>query len=267
METDTGDRILTTPMPSPAREGRAAPTPWILFPPAGGTPDMIAPLAVTAPEDVAVSVVHYPRRGTRRETPMPSTLRQLAEECARHVVLTGQAGRTVVAGFSMGGLLALETARALARAGSGPALLLVVGATAPHRRVPSAERPDQAGLEALLDESGRLRDPDLRAHAKRLLCMDLALLTAHPVERPRPLRCPVAAVVGADDPLHDGTRPTGSWRAWTTREFTGRTVPGGHLGLLDPARACEFWSLAAELRALLRLERSARRLAVHGRAR
>lgn len=228
---------------------------YLCFPPAGGTLTTLRDLVNAAPR-VEVWGVAYPGRGDRIAVPLPATLEELAEQVACDLVEQfGPEGiaRTVLVGFSMGAFVALELAQRVdTHCGTAPAALVVVGATAPHRRVPETyAQTDDASLARLLARDGLTpvadyRDcPEAWDYALTLLRGDLLLTGAYdgPVRATAP--CPIAAVCGGDEPAVDDA--TSAWRTWATGPFTTAVVHGGHLGLLGVGRGAEFWSWLREI--------------------
>lgn len=224
---------------------------YVCFPPAGGSVRLLDPLAAACPTG-QVWGYQYPGRADRIDARPPDTLTELAAQAAheladafdRHTLQ-----RTALVGFSMGALVALEVAQALrARYGTGPAGLVVVGTTAPHRRPALRRLPAQADLTGLLasdtgTEAGA--DPTTRdeavAYARELLQADLRLTVEYPGPADPVAPCPVAALCGVDDPRRAGGDATQAWSRWSSGPFAVHLVPGGHLDLLAPGRAEEFW--------------------------
>ncbi|MFD5554682.1 thioesterase II family protein [Streptomyces sp. NPDC127068] len=233
-------RVLTTVKPTDS----SAPH-YVCFPPAGGTAAMFRHLAA-ARTGACLSAVQYPGRADRVRVRLPDTFEELAQQCAEAPLLAREATRTVLIGFSMGALLALETAlRIESRYGRGPRALIVVGATAPHRR----HRPpplDDACLDRILDDNGSV-DDSLRAHARDLLRADMSLISRYTGPAQRGAPCPVGAVCGEDDPRYVADDATDAWAVWSRQPFASRLVGGGHLGLLAPERAGELWKLVDRL--------------------
>jgi medium-chain acyl-[acyl-carrier-protein] hydrolase len=143
----------------------------------------------------------------------------------------------------MGALVAFELARQLQqRYLLSPVRLIAAAAHPPGVRPARADLADLAGLgdEAFVALLQRryggipqeiLEQPDhLRAYLP-VLRADLTILDAYrPAARPL-LRCPVTALVGADD--HSlSLEQAGGWRAGTAAAFDSHTFPGGHFGLL-----------------------------------
>lgn len=228
--------------PSPVdRAGRR----YLLLPPAGGTPGTLRELLDTAPHD-RVRCVAYPGRADRIADPAPDTFEELvsrvADEAADWLRSTVVA-RTVVVGFSMGGLVGLELTRLLS-----PAALVVVGTVAPQRRVRRSPL-DRDTLRELVRGTGLVGrapsavDAEVLAYAIDLVSGDLRLVAGYRGPAFAAAPCPVVALCGRHDRFVGAVADaTSAWRRWATGPFVTETVPGGHLGLLEKGRGAEFWS-------------------------
>jgi medium-chain acyl-[acyl-carrier-protein] hydrolase len=141
-------------------------------------------------------------------------------------------------GHSMGAILAFELALvSQTRWGLVPLHLFVAGRNAPQ--VPRA--PDcLVGLEdeELIEELRRLKgtpqavleDPDLMPLLLPALKADFALCAAYTHVERAPLRCPITAIGGLQDP-HTDIRGLQAWRDQTGAAFVVRMVPGDHFFL------------------------------------
>ncbi len=183
------------------------------------------------------------------------TPRQLWQELAEQVtyeflVRFGPAGvaRTIVAGFSMGAFVAVEVAqRVHAWCGTAPAAVVVVGAPAPGRRVRGRyARVAEDALAVLLagqgfvPGAGNRASFELWAYARELLRGDLRLMNAYQGPARTSVPCPLAALCGTDDPANVAGDATEAWRPCASGPFFASTVPGGHLGLLEPGQGHHF---------------------------
>ncbi len=147
-------------------------------------------------------------------------------------------------GHSMGALLAYELAHALADRGRPPAHLFVSGYVPPHLPPHSGDLvvhalPDDELVEHVTSLAGTdaevLGHPELLAVLLPVLRADFAVCeTYRPVERP-PLRVPVTALGGVDDPdLGEGVLE--GWAVVTEAAFTAKSFPGGHFYLQERVR-------------------------------
>ncbi|MFE6687453.1 thioesterase II family protein [Streptomyces sp. NPDC057743] len=239
---------MNTALDSPLRtltvaNGTAPPGPrYVCFPPAGGTATMFRSLAAARPT-AHMLAVQYPARADRLDAQLPDNFEELARQCADALVATPELERprTVLIGFSMGAWLALETALQLDwRYGCGPCGLVVVGATAPHRRGTRHRLPAEADLDRMLDDGG-WGESVLREYVRGLLRADMRLVSRYTGPARHGTPCRVAALCGEDDPRHVEDDATGAWAVWSQSPFASCVVRGGHLGLLTPERAGEFW--------------------------
>lgn len=138
-------------------------------------------------------------------------------------------------GHSMGALVAHQAACRLGELGAEPVRVVVSGSRAPHRplrgpalhRLPTAEflvavRRLQPEHESALDgdELAELLLPTLRT--------DFAAGETHLDLRAGPLRCPLDALGGTDDPLVSRSDLL-AWESRTAGAFRAVDLPGGHL--------------------------------------
>ena len=224
----------------PLRGGDPSPALRVIcLPHAGGAASAFRHWTTGVPDGVEVCAVQLPGRETRFAEPFADSIPQLAVPLTRALLPLLDVPFALV-GNSMGALVAFEVARQLQQRFLLRPVRLV--AAAAH---PPGVRPARAGFAGLsdeefvtllqeryggipreiLDEPGHLRAylPVLRA--------DLSMLDAYrPPDRPL-LRCPVTALVGADDHTLDHPR-AGGWRAVTAEAFDSHELPGGHFALL-----------------------------------
>ncbi|MFK0294407.1 thioesterase II family protein [Streptomyces sp. NPDC090442] len=215
---------------------------YVCFPPAGGTAAMFRSLAAARP-GAQLLVVQYPARADRLGAQLSGNVEELAQRCADELVAApaSERTRTVLIGVGMGALLALETALQWDwRHGCGPCGLVVVGATAPHRRGPRHRLPADAELNRMVDDGG-WGESVLREHVRGLLRADLRLVSRYTGPARHGAPCRIAALCGEDDPRYVEDDATGAWAVWSRSPFASCVVRGGHLGLLTPERAGEFW--------------------------
>ena len=222
---------------------------YLLLPPAGGTVGTLRHVAGAA-GGAEVWAAEYPGRGERLHVPPAASLEQLAEHLTGELLVRDPAWvrRTVVAGFGMGAFVAVELAQRLrTRCGPLPAAVVAVGTPAPQRRVRGRYRRlgedsllEVLGGEGFVPDRGNRASFEVWAYAVDLLRRDVALTAAYRGPAATPVRCPLAALCGEDDPVATEDA-TGAWCDWTTAAFLAATVPGRHLGLLAPGRGAEFW--------------------------
>ncbi|MFC4856116.1 thioesterase II family protein [Actinophytocola glycyrrhizae] len=228
---------------------------YLLLPPAGGG---LATLRASADAACGREVwgVEYPGRGVRSTDPPFRAVTEVADQIMRELTdrFTKRVlGRLVLVGLSMGAFVAFEVACRLPMAsGTAPAALVVIGATAPHRRDPAKyAATDDETLGRLLESDGLVAGfrsaPEAWAYALDLLRTDLLATIRYRAPAGTRAPCPLAALCGADDPsVTSVADATEAWRTWTTGPFTTLVVSGGHLGLLSGDRSAEFWSLVEQ---------------------
>lgn len=198
----------------------------VLVPPAGGS----APLRrswADALEGRAHVAMPRPHKGP------DDSLRDVAHRLAGS---TPSSGRWVIAGHSLGGLIAFETVRALEESGGClPERLIVMGSKPPTARSgrmfdPVVELPDDELLDALV-VMGAV-DASLREHPMRKLFVpglraDLRLLVSYEAPRDSRVSVDLDAWHGSSDRLAPPSYAA-AWAAFTTGNFASRVFEGGH---------------------------------------
>jgi surfactin synthase thioesterase subunit len=204
----------------------------VCVPYAGARPGVFTPLA-RALTDVNVLAVQLPGHGQRiRERPLTSMadiIRGLAPAVTRAV-----RGKFVLFGHSMGALVGLELARALQEAGvAEPDHVIASACRAPRdlrQEAPWHELPEDeliAKLTALGAEPEPFQVQQLREFAIPLLRADLRVVEEFDRAPRTPLRCPITAVAGIQDPDAKPELMAG-WARETGGGFRARTIAGGH---------------------------------------
>jgi surfactin synthase thioesterase subunit len=224
---------------------------YVIFPPAGGSCSTCKPLA-HAEAMGEVWGVEYPGRGVRVDLPPADSLLALAAEAGAELpqaVGEHRLPQTVLVGISMGGFVAFEAARRLARP---PAAVVVVGVGAPsHGRRRDTTRTDAELLELIEDnrllDTAQLREhPEILAYALRTLRADLRMTSAYTGSEAGRVPCDLVVMYGADDPrLSEASAE--SWRVWAGDRFAIRVLPGSHLDLLTAGGSRTFWKTLADL--------------------
>jgi medium-chain acyl-[acyl-carrier-protein] hydrolase len=216
-----------------------------VIPHAGGGSGHYRRWADRLPDHVRLDVLDLPGHATRMREPLVTAWDELTADLAGAVRarIAGDTRPYVLAGHSLGAVLALEVARTLEGEGTPPELLIVSGRNAPtaglsHR--PLHALPDDqllAALDrlggtpsALLDrpEAIRIYLPALRA--------DLRLAETYTRSPGPPLSVPLSAFAGRQDRLTDGPSLVG-WARETTGTFELTIMSGGHFFHTDPAFA------------------------------
>ncbi|WP_461014261.1 SDR family oxidoreductase [Streptomyces daliensis] len=205
------------------------------FPFVGAEAAVYLPLAEFLPDSVELCSLEAPGRGGRSGEALMSSVPELVQALTGVVTADAGARRFAFFGHCTGGLLAYETACALAAAGRpGPDLLAVSGVAPPHAyaaRVAEAVR-NPALLTSLMDEL--VADARLRGVAEGAVAE--AELLNHVLHVPAPappLSCPVTVTGGEDDSFFT----PGLLDGWSTHTTAGtptpRLYPGNHMYLMD----------------------------------
>jgi medium-chain acyl-[acyl-carrier-protein] hydrolase len=142
----------------------------------------------------------------------------------------------VLAGHSLGAMLAFELARLARERGlPGPAALVVSGARAPGspRRepdlhpLPDAEFIDELDRRYQGIPPGVRSEPELLALLLPVMRADLAVFETYEHLARDPLAIPILAMSGESDP-HVTHAEALAWRGHTTGRFEAEFFPGGH---------------------------------------
>ena len=228
------------PADEPARQRYSV----VCFPHAGGAASAFRLLADHAP-DLQILAVQYPGREERFQDRHPGSITELAAEAAAAIQAETSADRMssyVVLGASLGGLVALETARRMCAISLAPDALIVLGSPPPHLRRGSLDiATDDDALLDLLAESSLtpemvVASREARDHHLGILRLDLAARNQYARPRPEPLPIPVLTLHGRQDPLVSG-EVAAAWQMWSRRPVVSATMPGGHLLHTDPVGA------------------------------
>jgi medium-chain acyl-[acyl-carrier-protein] hydrolase len=222
----------------------------------GGRASVFKGLAARLPGDVELCAVEFPGHGRRLGSEPPLTcLRPLVEQLTD--VLAGSVRPPfVLLGYSVGALIAFETAGEFARrALPGPEALFVAAARAPHlksTRVPLHELSRAELVEGLHRLAGQhnplLDNEELVDVMLPVLRADLGLDETYDRETTSPLHCPITAFGGSED----WTVPPPALQAWsehTTGVFHAVTLPGGHF-FLDSAPDLFAQAVTAQIKGL-----------------
>ncbi|KJS58995.1 hybrid non-ribosomal peptide synthetase/type I polyketide synthase [Streptomyces rubellomurinus] len=225
----------------------------------GGTSAGHIPLARHLPADVELLAVQLPGRDGRSGEPPVTDMMLLADHVAAAVSARLDAP-AVLYGHSQGSWLAWELAHRLAGQPAAPPLALVAACGIPPQAEPTEGLRRLTGSAAVLDElptaeaaalfAGLL--PEQVLDSEELLTDYLVRLRADVTlaENHRaalrhldraPLRIPVRAVAGTDDPVLPA-EALDAWRPLTEGPYTRGGVPGTHAAPIENPAA-----MAAEL--------------------
>jgi surfactin synthase thioesterase subunit len=226
----------------------------VCFPWAGAGASLTRRWSYSLAPELEVVGVQLPGREDRlREAPPPDhrdLVAPLADAIARL-----ERKPTILLGYSMGALLALETARALEanRQLPQPAALVVAACGAPARSM-APEVSDDADLVASLRRLGGAaadltEDAALWQVIRPVLHADLSVVETYRWEWTPVLECPIVALGGADDPTCSAEEVAG-WRHATRSSCVVEILPGGHF-FMDEEASGFYSALNRHLRALL----------------
>jgi amino acid adenylation domain-containing protein len=178
------------------------------------------------------------------ETP---TLHSLAERYADHLEAAGLEGPWVLAGWSMGGLLACELEHVLKQRGIAVGLLALIDTVLPDPVEGALLEADESLCRCLFDRDFAARGAD-PAVAENLYPAFRVLARALHSFRPRVLSTPLALML-SDATRRDAKRdPLGDWARLAGDGLTLKVLPGDHYSVMQgPAvlMAAEFISQQA----------------------
>jgi pyochelin synthetase len=167
--------------------------------------------------------------------PLPHSVEELAELFLGEIATVRPRQPYLLAGWSMGGVVAFEMARRLAERGEPAALLVLIDAVAPDgTQDPGDERLAEAfDRDVAAVPGGEGEGPLPPAERRRLLHVFRANYRAMLSYRPRPHRGP-AVVLAAERGLGaGGGDPALGWRPWVA-DLEARWVPGDHYTAIQP---------------------------------
>ncbi|MFE2849969.1 thioesterase II family protein [Streptomyces lavendulae] len=209
----------------------------VCLPHAGGSASFYLPMARTMPEFADVLCVQYPGRQDRRAEPLIDSVPELADRV--FTALLPWADRPLAFfGHSMGASVAYEVARRFEREkGIVAAALFASG-----RRAPSAPRHETVHLRderGLIEEVKSLSGTDTQLLGdEEVLRMILPAIRAdyraaetYAPEPGEPLRCPLVAMIGSEDPKVTA-QEAAAWAAHTEGPFTLKVFSRGHFYLV-----------------------------------
>lgn len=230
--------ILSAPALTPERalnwHRRGAPA-VLGFGYAGGNASVLAPLAAHLPGGVGLAELVMPGRARRvRETPRTS-VRQVTGEAVDQ--LQAWPGAPILFGYSLGALLAYETACRLQAQGRPACALVVAGLDAPHRLPPSrgVHRYDLPRLRTHLAAMGAtppelLGDLNILRHFAAPILADYELIETYRHTPRAALTCPIVAVAGrADD--HTSEAGVQAWQELSESPCQSLWADAGHFFL------------------------------------
>ncbi|MEC3917831.1 thioesterase II family protein [Nocardia sp. CDC160] len=206
---------------------------------AGGSASYFLPVARALAPGCEVLAVQYPGRQDRRLEKAFESVGELADAVAEQL-LAWTDRPLVIFGHSLGALVGFEVAGRLADKGCEPAALVVSGRRAPSRvRVENVHTRTDDGILAELNALGgtdplALADPEMRQLILDALRADYTAVETYRYTERAPLRVPISAHIGTDDPRVTLDEAQ-DWARHTTGGFELHTYPGGHFYLNDQA--------------------------------
>lgn len=226
-----------------------------LFPYAGGTPSSFNKWVTGFPNNIEISIVHYPGRGSRFNEPPIRELSVLVNEI-NHAIQPVLDKPFIFFGHSLGGVLAFELARQLSGQNlPQPQILFVSACGAPHILNPNRPihaLPDPEFIKSLQELNGLpaevVNNPELMELLLPALRADFEAIESYRYTNGHRLDCPIVAFGGGDDSYVDRDRLEG-WENHTTGGFKSQIFSGDHF-FINTARQSVIASMIAEITSL-----------------
>ncbi len=208
---------------------------------AGANAGALKPLAAQLPDGFGLAEFVMPGRGRRFREASEDNLDRLCNQAVDALLCSATA--PLLLSYSMGALLAFETAHRLQSAGRMPSALVVCALDAPHH-LPTRGGVHRLPLPGLRDHLAALGgtprevldDLGVLACFEPAIRSDYRLLEAYRCDRAEPLRCPIVAIAGTRD-TQTHAEGVAAWSSLTTGQFTALWVDDGHFFIDAHARA------------------------------
>jgi surfactin synthase thioesterase subunit len=205
----------------------------IFLPHSGAQASVFRPWLGALPPWLVGVPTEYPGRGTRFAEPPHTQLTHLLDELVEAVLSLADRPYALF-GHSLGAIVGYELAQRLRDNGGGPVHLFVSGHRAPQLDDAVADMRDLSDgeLVARLTTLGGtptelLAEPEMRTLVLKVLRADLALSASRLPQELPPLKCPITALGGDDDPMvPPETLPL--WRRHSGSAFKMQILPGNH---------------------------------------
>jgi medium-chain acyl-[acyl-carrier-protein] hydrolase len=240
---------MTSPWIEFRPERRDARARVLCVPYAGGSAQVFHALARSMPERIEVGAIQLPGRWNRRREPLLTRVSDASRSLADEITRLSPTPYALF-GYSVGGLIAFETARILARDAKQqqPRALIVAAIEAPTEKsgLPHLHMHSDAEFirrhvhrypggipQAVFDE------PDLLAMLLPILKADMQMYETYEYAPGEALNCPIYTIAGEQDNLCSPSSMAG-WKSETTGSFFAETVAGNHFfinGAVDKLRA------------------------------
>lgn len=205
----------------------------ICFPHAGGSASFFRSWE-TQLKGFEVCPVSYPGRAERIQEPLPTDLRQLAQDIAQ-ALLSFTDLPLVFFGHSMGAPIALETARAIEKNNIYISHLFASGSRNGPCPVQKnyVEEDNENLCKNLIDMGGTnpdaISDPIFHELVMPAIKADGKMFHNYKMEKEPILNCPITTIYGDVD-IHADIRP---WQKLTTNQFNEICTTGGHFYLIS----------------------------------
>ena len=209
------------------------------FPYAGGNAAVFSQWKFMMPEGIETHPIQYPGRGNRIAEPLCLSMREMISELAE-VLQSFVREPYAFFGYSMGAVVAFETARLLRRQyGSQPEQLILAAKGAPGCKENGPTRhlmDDDAFLESLRTLGGVpaefFEHPELIEFMLPILRADFQLIESYDYDSEEPLDCPIT-IMGGEQDAESPLESLVEWQSQTSGPFRQLSYPGDHFFLND----------------------------------
>jgi medium-chain acyl-[acyl-carrier-protein] hydrolase len=240
---------MTSPWIEFRPERRDAQARVLCVPYAGGSAQVFHALARSMPETIEVGAIELPGRWSRRREPLLKKVNDASRSLADEITRLSPKPYALF-GYSLGGLIAFETARLLARDAKQqqPRALIVAAIEAPTMKSGLPHLHKHSDAEFIKKHVQRypggippavFAEPDLMEMLLPILKADMQMYETYEYAPGEALNYPIHAVAGEQDNLCSPSAMAG-WKSETTGSFFAETVAGNHFfinGAVDKLRA------------------------------
>ncbi|WP_246791520.1 thioesterase II family protein [Bradyrhizobium commune] len=194
-------------------------------------------LARSMPENIEVGAVQLPGRWNRRREPLLTRVSDASRSLADEITHLSRMPY-VLFGYSLGGLIAFETARILAQDArqQQPQALIVAAIEAPTEKLSLPHLHTLPDAEFIKKQMARypggispavVAEPDLLEMLLPILKADMKMYETYQYLPGTPLACPIYAIAGEQDHLCPPSSMAG-WEKETRGSFFSEAVAGNH---------------------------------------
>lgn len=215
----------------------------VAFPFAGGSASAFRTWPEALGPEIELVCAHLPGRERRMSEFALASIDAMVAQVAEAITLEVEPPYALF-GHSMGGIIAYELAREVARRGETPPIGVIVSAVnAPHvrdRRPPIHDLPEEEFVQALRDLGGTpeavFANRELVDLLLPALRADFEAVESYTWSPGPPIRCPLVAYIAPDDDDIIDRADVEAWCEYSEFPLEPVMFPGGHFFLLNHTR-------------------------------